>query len=182
MLENDPTPTENEKKKKKNQSILLEGLLYFSFAFLMVLLNMGIQNVHNNHWIPWLTHNWGDQMFLQNTYLSTDSVNVPELTGSVIAVGVTYLIKYVLDKYVVFQSKTSNLKETGKEFSLYFIFAIFTTLENLGIQLLLGILTLWTLNLRIALALSCGYITKFVLDRTFSFTSRGKSSENLKKN
>ena len=101
--------------------------------------------------------------------LSIDPYNIPELIGSTIAVGITYFTKFFLDKFIVFQKTEKNFEKTRKQFLLYFGFAILTTLENLGIQFILGVLTPILLNFRIVIALSCGYITKYLLDRKYSF-------------
>ena len=165
-----------------SRSIWIQGLIYFSFAILMIFLNMLLQNLHENIWIPWISSKWGNILWIQKIYLNTTPIDLPEMYGSIIAVGVTYIIKFILDKYFVFQSSNTDLKETGKQFGLYFLFAIFTTLENLGIQLILNLVVNWSLNIRIIIALSCGYITKFILDRKFSFNStlHSKLSQNEK--
>jgi len=94
---------------------------------------------------------------------------MPELIGSVLAVGITYVIKFLLDKFIVFEKKHASLKQTSREFVIYFGFAILTTLENIGIQFVLGLWTPIPLELRIIIALTCGYITKFYLDRKYCF-------------
>jgi len=95
---------------------------------------------------------------------------MPELIGSIAAVGITYIIKFFLDKYFVFKKSSLKLKETSQEFLKYFGFAILTTIENIGIQFLLTNFFNTALEVSIIVALSIGYITKFFLDRKFVFT------------
>lgn len=93
-----------------------------------------------------------------------------QLIGSILAVGITYLIKFFLDKYYVFKKAGSRLKETSKEFIKYFLFAILTTIENIGIQFLLTNFLHTSLEISFIVALSIGYLTKFFLDRKYVFT------------
>ena len=92
-----------------------------------------------------------------------------ELIGSVFAVGITYIIKFFLDKYIVFKKTGSGLKETSIEFAKYFGFAILTTLENIGIQFLLTNYLNSPLELSFIIALTIGYLTKFFLDKRYIF-------------
>ena len=79
------------------------------------------------------------------------------------------MIKFILDKFIVFEDSENSFRYTGKQFLIYFSFAILTTIENLGIQFLLNILTNWPLSLRIFIALTFGYTTKFILDQKYCF-------------
>ena len=142
---------------------------YFTFAVLMVLLNIVIQNFHLVVIYPWLEPRLNSIPFFQTVYLSTNPYNMPEIVGSALAVLITYVLKFFLDKFVVFHRNSTHFKEMGRQFGLYFIFAILTTGENLLIQFLLGIWTNWILNVRIIIALTFGYVTKFLLDRYYSF-------------
>ena len=144
-------------------------ILYFLFAACMIGLNALIQNIHAFWFVPWLESHLNHWKIISNFYLSTSPYNMPEFIGSCIAVIITYFIKFFLDKLIVFQSPHKELKETSRQFSLYFAFAILTTLENVGIQFLLGLITPWSMDLRLILALICGYTTKFFLDKNFSF-------------
>jgi putative flippase GtrA len=92
-----------------------------------------------------------------------------ELIGSIVAVGITYTIKFFLDKFIVFKKGGTQLKETSKEFLKYFGFAILTTIENIGIQFLLTNLMKTPIEISVVIALSIGYLTKFYLDRKYVF-------------
>ena len=94
---------------------------------------------------------------------------MPELIGSIVAVGITYIIKFFLDKYIVFKKTGTKLKETSLEFIKYFGFAILTTIENIGIQFLLTNYLNAPLELSFIIALSIGYLTKFFIDKKFVF-------------
>jgi len=134
-------------------------------------LNILIQNMYA-WWInPILERMLGSISLFQSLLFATDPFDMPELVGSGLAVVITYLLKFLLDKFFVFKSTASTPRQTGRQFGAYFLFAILTTLENLGIQFLLGLWTPLMLNLRIIIALTCGYITKFFLDRKYVFSA-----------
>jgi len=154
---------------KEKSKLSRQATYYFFFAVLMIGLNMLIQNLHLTYFVPFLASHFGQYTLIQTYYLSTSPYNMPELIGSVIAVGITYVVKFLLDKFIVFEKKDSSLKQTTREFVIYFGFAILTTLENIGIQFLLGLWTPIPLEFRIIIALTCGYITKFYLDRKYCF-------------
>ncbi|MHA1727123.1 MAG: GtrA family protein, partial [Promethearchaeota archaeon] len=115
------------------------------------------------------SENFGHLTFIQDFYLAQNPYNMTELIGSVIAVGITYIIKFFLDKLIVFEKKQFELKKTTGEFSLYFLFAIFTTIENIGIQFLMTNFIGTPMVLSMIVALSIGYVTKFILDRKYVF-------------
>lgn len=154
---------------KEKSNLSRQASFYFFFAVLMIGLNLFIQKVHLTYIVPFISTQWGHYSLIATYYLATSPYNMPELIGSVIAVGITYVIKFLLDKFIVFEKKHASMKQTGREFLIYFGFAILTTLENIGIQFLLGIWTPIPLEFRIIIALTCGYITKFYLDRKYCF-------------
>lgn len=172
MENNSPTAECIEKTSKplgQKTQLTRQALWYFIFAAIMILLNMFIQNLHKLYFLPFVASNFAEYMLIQKYYLSTMPYNMPELIGSAIAVIITYLTKFLLDKFIVFQKGQTGFKQTQREFLFYFGFAILTTLENIGIQFLLGLWTPLTMNIRIVIALVCGYITKFYLDRKYCF-------------
>jgi putative flippase GtrA len=153
-----------EKDVMKKQMIL-----YFIFAVCMILLNYIIQKINELVISPFICSAFGGIDFIQNLYCSTSLINVPELIGSIAAVGITYIIKFFLDKYLVFKKTSLKIKETSQEFFKYFGFAILTTIENVGIQFVLRTFFGAPLEVSIIVALSIGYITKFFLDRKYVF-------------
>lgn len=153
----------------QNNIVLKQVILYFLFAVCMILLNYIIQKSNQVYFSYFICQNFGDNELIQMLYCSKDPYNMPELVGSIIAVGITYVIKFILDKFVVFQNKVIQLKETSKEFLKYFGFAIITTLENIGIQFLMTNFIGTPLEISMVVALIIGYITKFLLDRNYVF-------------
>ena len=147
-------------------------LFYFSFAILMIILNYGIQKINQLFLAPYICSNFGTIEIIQVLYCSISPYNMPELIGSIAAVGITYIIKFFLDKFIVFKKGGTQLKETSKEFLKYFGFAILTTIENIGIQFLLSNILNTPLEISFVIALSIGYLTKFYLDRKYVFNKR----------
>ena len=154
---------------EEENNIKKQLLLYLFFAILMIILNYLIQKVNQLYIADWICDNWGDNDFIYVVYCSTSPYNMPELMGSIIAVGITYIIKYILDKFIVFKKKTSKIKETSIEFLKYFGFAILTTLENIGIQFIFTNYFHTPLEISMVVALTIGYITKFFLDKKYVF-------------
>jgi len=146
-------------------------ILYFIFAACMILLNYFIQKINELVIFPFICSVFGGNNFIQALYCSTNPINMPELIGSIVAVGITYVIKFFLDKYLVFKKTTLKIKETSQEFFKYFGFAILTTIENIGIQFLLTNLFNAPIELSVVVALSIGYVTKFFLDRKYVFVN-----------
>ncbi|MEE9377707.1 MAG: GtrA family protein [Candidatus Lokiarchaeia archaeon] len=143
--------------------------LYFVFAAAMIGLNYLIQKLNQLVIAPIICQNYGTIEFFHVFYCSIEPFNMPELIGSIFAVGITYIIKFFLDKFIVFQKSRTELKETSIEFMKYFGFAILTTIENIGIQFLLTNFLSTQLEISFIIALSIGYITKFFLDRRYVF-------------
>ncbi|HEA70405.1 MAG TPA: GtrA family protein [archaeon] len=154
-----------EENKMKKQMVL-----YLIFAAFMIALNYLIQKLNQIVFAPFICGSTG---FFQTFYCSTDP-NMPELFGSILAVGITYIIKFFLDKYIVFKKTGTKLKETSLEFIKYFGFAILTTIENIGIQFLLTNYLNTPLELSLVIALSIGYLTKFFIDKKFVFIIENK--------
>ena len=145
-------------------------ILYFIFAACMILLNYIIQKLNELVISPYICSVFGGNDFIQALYCSTSLVDMPELIGSIVAVGITYVIKFFLDKYLVFKKTSLKIKETSQEFFKYFGFAILTTIENIGIQFIFTNVFNAPLEVGFLVALSIGYITKFFLDRKYVFT------------
>ncbi|MFX1409884.1 MAG: GtrA family protein [Promethearchaeota archaeon] len=160
-----------------NNNIKKQMLLYFTFALLMIILNYAIQKGNQLVFSPLICDTFGDNEFIQALYCSTDPFNMPELIGSIFAVGITYIIKFFLDKFIVFKMTEKELKETSIEFLKYFGFAILTTIENIGIQFFLTNFINTPLEISLIIALSIGYLTKFFLDRKYVFINK-----NIKQN
>jgi len=153
----------------KKPDVKKQMILYFGFAIAMILLNYLIQKTNQILVAPFICEIYGNNDFIHNFFCSTSPYNMPELIGSIVAVGITYVVKFILDKFIVFQKRDFQLKETSQEFFKYFGFAILTTIENIGIQFLLTNLLGTPLEISMAVALTIGYSTKFLLDRKYVF-------------
>ena len=143
--------------------------LYFVFAAAMIGLNYLIQKLNQIVVAPFICQNFGTIEFFHGFYCSTEPFDMRELIGSIFAVGITYIIKFFLDKFIVFKKTSTELKETSIEFIKYFGFAILTTIENIGIQFLLTNFLNTPLEISFIIALSIGYLTKFFLDKRYVF-------------
>jgi len=153
----------------ENTILKKQMTLYFFFAVCMILLNYIIQKTNQLVIYPYICSVFGGNDFIQALYCSTTPINMPELIGSIVAVGITYFIKFFLDKYLVFKKTSLKVKETSQEFFKYFGFAILTTVENIGIQFVLTNFLGAPLELGFLISLSIGYVTKFFLDRKYVF-------------
>lgn len=92
------------------------------------------------------------------------------MVGIVLGVGVGFVVKFVLDKFVVFKRMQVNLRETSREFATYLAFSLFTTVViNFGGEYLLwGVLGLHYIAAA-AISLTIGYTVKYFLDRKYVF-------------
>lgn len=156
----------------KDNIIKKQMTLYFIFAAIMVILNYLIQKLNQLVIATFICQNVGGSGFIQTFYCSEKFFDMPELIGSIVAVGITYIIKFFLDKFIVFKKIGRELKETSVEFIKYFGFAILTTIENIGIQFLLTNFMNTPLEISLIIALSIGYLTKFFLDRKYVFINK----------
>lgn len=154
---------------EKKDDIRKQIFFYFLFAVCMILLNYLIQKSNQIYIAPFICQNYGSNEFIFSLYCSTTPYNMPELVGSVVAVGITYITKFILDKFIVFKKTTIELRETSEEFAKYFAFAIVTTIINIGIQFLLTNFFGSPLEISMIVALSIGYTIKFILDRKYVF-------------
>jgi len=153
----------------QTQDLKRQLILYFAFAVCMIALNYGIQKWNQIVFVPVICNSFGSNEFINLLYCSTFPYDMPTLMGSIVAVGVTYIIKYFLDKIIVFKSKENSLRKTTKEFLKYLVLAILTSIENVGIQFLLGNFLNFSVEVSIIVALTVGYSTKFFLDRKYVF-------------
>jgi len=151
-------------------SVKKQMALYFIFAACMITLNYIIQKTNQIVIAPFICGRFGSIEFFQLFYCSTSPYNMPELIGSIAAVGIAVGIKFFLDKYIVFKKSSLKIKETSQEFFKYFGFAILTTILNVGIQFTLTNIFKPPLEVSFAVALTIGYIIKFFLDRKYVFT------------
>ena len=160
---------EKNQDYKKPYNIKRQLILYFTFAIAMIILNYMIQKTNQLYLAPNICENFKDVQIIKIYYCSTNPYNMSELIGSILAVGITYIVKFILDKFIVFKKTILQLKETSEEFFKYLGFAIITTVENIGIQFLMTNFIRTPLEISMVVALSIGYFTKFLLDRRYVF-------------
>lgn len=153
----------------ENNNLHKQVILYFSFAVCMIILNYIIQKSNQVYFSYVICQDFGQFELIQMFYCSKEPYNMPELIGSIVAVGITYILKFILDKFIVFQKKSIEFKQTSEEFLKYFGFAVITTIENIGIQFLLTNFFGTPLEISMVVALTIGYLTKFLLDRKYVF-------------
>ena len=153
----------------QTQNLKRQLFLYFIFAVCMIALNYGIQKLNQIVFAPAICNSFGSSEFIYILYCSTSPYDMPTFTGSIVAIGITYIIKYFLDKLIVFKSKETSLRLTTIEFLKYLVLAILTSVENVGIQFLLKNFFTFSLEVSLIVALTVGYCTKFFLDRKYVF-------------
>ena len=166
-------------KKENTESFYNQNrqkILYFSFAILMIVSNILIQEIHKLYISGFIIDLIGTWSLVQKYYVPP---NMTELVGSILAVGITYIVKFLLDKFVVFKNKGIEIKQVSREFSLYFIISILTTLENISIQFLMSNYVTDILWISIVTALTIGYITRFFIDRKYVFNKNVDCNEDL---
>jgi putative flippase GtrA len=160
---------EENKSIESHGNIKVQMVLYLLFAILMIVLNYGIQKLNQLFLGPLICTNFGEIELIELFYCSTSPYNMTELMGSILAVGVTYITKYALDKFVVFKRKELQLKETSIEFSKYFVLSVLFTIENIGVQFLLTNFFGTPLEISMLIALLTGYTLRFFIDRKYVF-------------
>ncbi len=160
--------------KDSTKVVTRQAVLYFSFAVVVYVLNLTIQWIHGEFLSPWIcvSFSWD---FVQSFYCP--EIN-RALVGGLLGVVVSYIVKFILDKFIVFQKKSTNLKQTSKEFIKYFLFAILTTVINLGGQYLLMQVFLLDYLIAAIPPLAIGYIVKFLLDRKYVFPQKTVDENN----
>ncbi len=160
---------ENTKESlfKKNRQLIL----YLVFAILMIFLSILIKYLNLNIISVIIEENeiFYNLYLIQVFYLSTDPINMRILVGSILAVGITFIIKFLLDKFIVFRKKELELKETAKQFSLSLIFSIITTFENVIVDYLIFEFIIPNYIISTFIALTIGYLMKFLLDSKYTF-------------
>ena len=88
---------ENNQEIENENNLKNQMILYFSFAIIMIILNYIIQKSNQLYLSPSICQNFGNLEFIQIFYCSTNPYNMPELIGSILAVGITYIIKQVIN-------------------------------------------------------------------------------------
>lgn len=86
------------------------------------------------------------------------------------------VVKYLLDKRWIFYDRTSGAKAQGRQFALYSLMGVATTVifwvTETSFWLIWG--TDFAREAGAVLGLTVGYVTKYALDRRFVFTAEGR--------
>lgn len=122
---------------------------YIIFAFLSTLVNLGVQYL--------------SEMLYQGQF----HLYVAMIAGT----GSGFVLKYLLDKYFVFNYSATSKSEEAKTVFLYGLMAIVTTIIFWGSELLFDTMieAEWGKYLGAVIGLTIGYITKYFLDKRFVF-------------
>jgi putative flippase GtrA len=162
---------ENKNEKKisifKDKKVQKQLILYLVFAGCMIILNLSIQSL-NEIIAPLICESFGHVQFIYVLYCSNAPFDMSNLVGQFLAVGVTVIVKFLLDKFIVFRT-IKKIKETSREFFIYTFFSILATVWNISIQFILYQIIGIPWLISAIIALSTGYLLRFFLDRKYTF-------------
>ena len=150
-----------------NKEVQKQLILYLIFAVMMIILNLVIQQL-NELIAPTICANLGHIPLVQ-TFYCAETPDMSELVGQVIAVGITVITKFLLDKLFVFKTK-GKIKGTSEEFAKYLFLSVLATLYNIGVQFILSNFFGVPMLISALISLSTGYLLRFPLDYKFTFS------------
>lgn len=113
-------------------------------------------------------------LMLQRLVLAMSPTATGYVLGLIIGTVAGLGVKFVLDKYFIFNDRTSGLVSNGRSFLKYAAMGIVTTLIFFTIETVFW-LHWGTQTMREAgalLGLAIGYVAKYRLDRQFVFTAK----------
>ena len=86
------------------------------------------------------------------------------------------VVKYILDKKLIFYHAVENKKDDAKKFALYSLMGVFTTIIFWGTEIAFDVLSQNpnAKYLGAVIGLSIGYIIKYFLDKKFVFIHNEK--------
>ena len=86
------------------------------------------------------------------------------------------VVKYILDKKLIFYHAVENKKDDAKKFALYSLMGVFTTIIFWGTEIAFDALSQNPNSkyLGAIIGLSIGYIIKYFLDKKFVFIHKEK--------
>ncbi|MFX1274644.1 MAG: GtrA family protein [Promethearchaeota archaeon] len=162
---------DNNNKQKinlfKDKKVQKQFLLYISFAICMIILNLIIQSL-NDIIAPIICENYGYVQFIYIFYCSDTPIDMSNFIGTLLALGVTVIVKFLLDKLLVFKTM-KKVKETSREFTIYLFFSILASLWNIGCQFILYQIIGIPWIISAIIGLGTGYLFRFFLDRKYTF-------------
>lgn len=142
-------------------------LSYLGFAIVAILLNLVIQGSVEY----FLKNYFSEYAFISFSMFSKD-IEFWFVTSLGIGTLFGFIFKFIVDKWIVFSDRLDEeetLKETTQQISLYFLFAIFTTIIFWGMESIFYILNEQLYLFGGAIGLAIGYTIKYFLDNKFVF-------------
>ena len=87
------------------------------------------------------------------------------------------VVKYVLDKKLIFYHKVESNKDDAKKFALYSLMGVFTTIIFWGVEMAFHYLIPDPNSKYVGavIGLSMGYVVKYFLDKKYVFIHKGKT-------
>lgn len=142
-------------------------LLYMFFAFLSVLVNITTQYILKSLLVE---SSLKDFILLNNNNLNLAFL-IQIASGTITG----FILKFILDKYIVFKNQTSTdkLGETFKQLIIYGCLAIFTTAVFWGTEIAFKLIFSFENSDIVGgvIGLAIGYTIKFFLDKKFVFNN-----------
>ena len=120
-------------------------------------------------------------LMLQRLVLSVSPTAIGYGLGLLMGTAVGLAVKFVLDKYYIFDDRTSGFVHNSQRFLKYAVMAIATTLIFFAIETAFWLY--WgTERMREAgalMGLTIGYVVKYRLDRQFVFTAKCDTARHI---
>lgn len=136
------------------------------FAIIAIVINIMVQIISKELFIVVLNS------FAYN-YIKFSSTKLEYWFILALGVGTVsgFVFKFIVDKFIVFEERTTTIEKTTKQIFLYFLFAILTTAIFWGFEFLFKILFTKGNMYLIGgiIGLTIGYTIKFLLDKTYVF-------------
>ncbi len=149
------------------ETVYKQYFSYIAFAIIAITINISCQAL-----VEFLLK----EFFSSVASMSIDAFNrdIELWFGVALGTGtlVGFIFKFIVDKWIVFQEQLredETMQEVGRQFSLYFIFAIFTTMIFWGIEGLFYLIAPEWYLIGGIIGLAIGYTVKFILDRQYCF-------------
>ena len=147
------------------KSVKSQYIIYITFALISIIINTStqiiIQTLYNHIDCLWL-----DKVLFTN-------VTCGFIIKILIATGVAFIFKYIIDKAIVFEVNgvLDSKRMKIRQFGLYLLFSFITTIIFWGIVLVFKMIFAdqWAELVGTVVGLSVGYTIKFFLDSKIAF-------------
>ena len=140
---------------------------YLAFALVAISLNLAIQAI-----IEFLLKNFFTEIAFMSYSIFNKEIEFWFVTSLGIGTVFGFIFKFIVDKWIVFSdrlNKNETIRETTQQISLYFLFAIFTTIIFWGTESYFYFLNDQWYLVGGAIGLAVGYSIKYILDNNFVF-------------